>query len=147
MSRNIQKKIKPACSDMDIVNKDYYHLLKVHINNGNKNSIKNSLRFFENVVHYEDTETDIDNCRSAKRREDRVNKLNSYKNEKKSEEKEKLEKNMWELKQFYNQSQLDMIHSYLVHSEWQYFVQRYSNMHDKNDENDDYYHFEEQKSE
>eukprot|EP01084_Bolivina_argentea_P073751 133823_1 len=41
--------------DMDAVNSDYYHILNAHINNGTENTIKNTLQFFENVVHYNDT--------------------------------------------------------------------------------------------
>eukprot|EP01084_Bolivina_argentea_P306597 529821_1 len=31
--------------NMNQINDDYYHLLKVHINNGNKNTVKNVFRF------------------------------------------------------------------------------------------------------
>eukprot|EP01084_Bolivina_argentea_P071286 129629_1 len=104
--------------DMNVIDEDYYHILKIHINDGNKESIKNAFRFFERIVHYEDSGSEIEECRSVKRRNHRSNDINK-KTETIDEKKNDCdEKNIWKLKQYYNQSQLDMIHSYLVHSNW-----------------------------
>eukprot|EP01084_Bolivina_argentea_P108562 194021_1 len=118
--------------DINIINKDYYHILNTHINHGDKNTIKNALRFFENVVHYEDSPDEIIKCRSVKRRDDRNQQLNAEHKTRDSENDNENNKNIWELKEHYKQSQLDVIHSYLVHSKWQYFVQRYSTKHELN---------------
>eukprot|EP01084_Bolivina_argentea_P218987 371504_1 len=128
--------------DMNAINKDYHHILKLHINHGNKITIKNSLRFFQRVVHYEDTYSDdVDECRSCKRRQQRVNALNSTENKREiADEKKDIspynseDKNIGLLNQSYMETQLDIIHSYLVHSDWKLFVQRFSNKHDNDDE-------------
>eukprot|EP01084_Bolivina_argentea_P112047 199855_1 len=129
--------------EMNNVNKDYYHILKVHINEGDKDSIQNCFRFFEKVVHSEDTATEILECRSVKRREERVDQLNTD-DIRTDEKKQEQETDIWKLKQKYNQNQLDIIHSYLAHSDWQYFIQRYANQHNSNE--DDNYDFKEHKS-
>eukprot|EP01084_Bolivina_argentea_P136974 241244_1 len=127
--------------DLHVIDKDYYHISKSHINNGNKTSIKNALRFFECVVHYDDAKTEIDECRSCKRREQRVNVLNSFNPNTVKEDATGISiannsenKNIWSLKQRYSQNQLDTIHAFLVHSNWKYFIQRYSNQHDEDDQ-------------
>eukprot|EP01084_Bolivina_argentea_P079755 144595_1 len=115
-------------ANMNQVNDDYYHLLKTHINNGSKNSIKNVFRFFHRIVHYEDTGSEIEECRSNNRRESRINELNvSKNNEKTTENAFDEEPNIWQLKQYYHQSQLDIIHYHLVHSNWKLYIQRFSN--------------------
>eukprot|EP01084_Bolivina_argentea_P135574 238875_1 len=55
--------------------------------------------------------------------------------------------NVWSLKQYYNQSQLDTIHSYLVHTPWKSFLK--SQMHqnaDKKSENTETYERQDQHS-
>eukprot|EP01084_Bolivina_argentea_P049110 90376_1 len=44
--------------DIDSIDNDYYHILKVHIHTGDAITIKNAFRFFVLVVHYEDTESE-----------------------------------------------------------------------------------------
>eukprot|EP01083_Nonionella_stella_P174023 602122_1 len=117
------------------IDKDYYHILKTHVYQGTKETIKNAFRFFEVVVHYEDTHQQIEECRACKRRQDRISRdhdhqmydangeiqmKNRVRNTNHCDDKE-----LWSLQQYYIQSQLDKIHSYLVHSNWKYFVQRY----------------------
>eukprot|EP01084_Bolivina_argentea_P180722 312218_1 len=41
------------------------------------------------------------------------------------------EKDVWQLQQFYYQSQLDTIHYHLVHTKWELYIQRFSNQHDE----------------
>eukprot|EP01084_Bolivina_argentea_P265257 449545_1 len=123
--------------DINAVDKDYYHILRIHINSGDKNIIKNTFRFFQSVVHMEDLETDIIACRSVKRRTDRMNEIKSTtQNDYNSAERSK---NMYELKQYYIQTQLDMIHTYLVHSNWKQIVKRYAIV--QYDEKQDEYDF------
>eukprot|EP01084_Bolivina_argentea_P288252 494728_1 len=134
--------------NMNEIDHDYYHILQVHINNGNKTTIKNTFRFFPHVVHFEDSDEQTKQCRSAKRSKERINELKSQnKEEKKTENdvyniKSKEQKNIWELKEYYNQSQLDMIHSFLVHSNWQFYVERHSDITDHN--NDELKHNEQE---
>eukprot|EP01083_Nonionella_stella_P048728 130103_1 len=49
------------------------------------------------------------------------------------------DKDIWSSIQYYTQRQLDMIHSFLVHSNWGYFLKRYvkSNDPDEEEEIDD----------
>eukprot|EP01084_Bolivina_argentea_P011145 20824_1 len=44
------------------------------------------------------------------------------------------EPNIWQLKQYYYQSQLDTIHYHLVHSKWELYIQRFSNKHSEDDD-------------
>eukprot|EP01084_Bolivina_argentea_P002881 5357_1 len=123
--------------DFDIICQDWHHILKTHVNNGTKESIKNTFLFFSKSVHYEDTPTQTAECRSIKRREERINKIN-VNDDTKYDEKENHydDKNLWKLKQYHIQSQLDMAHSYLVHSNYKLFIQRYVSQHA--DDNIDY---------
>eukprot|EP01084_Bolivina_argentea_P251527 421873_1 len=136
--------------DIDTIDKDYHHILNSHINAGNKTTIKNALRFFKEVVHYEDLQSEIEQCRSAKRNQSRILRLNSESDHKQhnidlqNSEINSSNKNIWQLKQYYIQSQLDIMHSYLVHSNWEYFVKRYmdkcehkNNEAKTNDDSDD----------
>eukprot|EP01084_Bolivina_argentea_P169158 293269_1 len=110
--------------DMKNVNLDYYHILNIHINNGNKETIRNCFRFFEKLVHSEDTQTQILECPSVNRRQERINHFNNNREEKTNIRNINNEIDIWKLKQKYNQSQLDIIHSYLCHSDWKYFIER-----------------------
>eukprot|EP01084_Bolivina_argentea_P050092 92104_1 len=115
---------------MDDIFQDYHHILKTHINNGNKNTIKNTFEYFKTVVHYDDLPSEVEECASCKRRENRTKTLNSLStNDSKNDSyhlNNSANKRIWELKQFYNQTQMDIIHTHLVHSNWKYFVQRYT---------------------
>eukprot|EP01083_Nonionella_stella_P238569 835889_1 len=120
--------------DMNTIVKDYQHILNIHIKQGNKTSIENVFRFFGYVIHYEDSSSDASECRSLKRRENRVcvsTAVDQYHTTKDDN------KDIWRLKQYYNQSQLDIIHSYLVHSNWQRAVQRYTKTHSASNDTDD----------
>eukprot|EP01083_Nonionella_stella_P285219 970870_1 len=122
--------------DMDAIDKDYHHILNAHVHNGDKNSIKNVFRFFQHVVHYQDTDSNVEalQCRSVKRRREAATS-----NDKQTQEQGpgKTSKDIWMLQQYYNQHQLDVIHSYLVHSNWKYFVQRYGTNNAAEDGNTD----------
>eukprot|EP01084_Bolivina_argentea_P008991 16828_1 len=131
--------------NMDEIEKCYHHILKSHINCENKEIIKSTFKFFGRVVHYEDTGSEIDNCNSFNRRQQRVNEINSNKIEDAKEEKYSgddhncANKQIWNLKQYYSQSQLDIMHTFLVHSNWKKFVQRFADQRDKpNDDEIEY---------
>eukprot|EP01083_Nonionella_stella_P205315 747771_1 len=106
-------------TDIEQIIQDYHHILKVHINTENKELIQNVFRFFECVVHNEDDGTVNEQCRSEKRRMCDSNDLDSG-------------DDIWVLKQYYIQNQLDGIHSHLVHSNWKRVLQRLSKK-DKNE--------------
>eukprot|EP01084_Bolivina_argentea_P218982 371489_1 len=121
--------------DMSTIDEDYHHILKAHINFGNKITIENTFRFFQRIVHYEDVDGSAESCKSCNRREQRISSLNKTEEEKKTMVDNVSEDtaDIWLLKMNYIQTQLDIIHSYLVHSSWKLFVQRYANQHDKDD--------------
>eukprot|EP01083_Nonionella_stella_P286660 975609_1 len=116
--------------DMEGITKDYHHILKVHTREGGKTCIENCFRFFKYAVHFEDKRTEIDECRSTKRNEQRIHRLHTESNQDQKDDaliiNEEADIDIWRLKQHYIQSQLDIIHSYLVHSNWERFVQKYS---------------------
>eukprot|EP01083_Nonionella_stella_P012267 34798_1 len=97
--------------NINAVDRDYHHILKTHIHNGNKHNITNVFRFFGSVIHYRDTHKVIAKCRSVQRKADRANEAHVFDGKEVTKD-----KNIWTLKQYYNQTQLDIIHSYLVHS-------------------------------
>eukprot|EP01083_Nonionella_stella_P091309 255283_1 len=119
-------------SDIDIeqITKDYHHILEVHIHEGDKTCIENCFRYFEYAVHFEDEPTEIEQCRSAKRNEERMHRFNTNDHDLKGDRvvskdvKEHKDIDIWKLRQHYVQSQLGTIHSYLVHSKWKDFVRQ-----------------------
>eukprot|EP01084_Bolivina_argentea_P253461 425742_1 len=111
-----------------MIDKDYHHILKFHVNNGNKITIENVFRFFGKVVHYNDTPTEKKECRSIKRREKRANFV-PLKDDEKDEQ--NTHKDMWSLRQYYMQTTMDVIHSYLVHSDYKGFIERYANQNEE----------------
>eukprot|EP01084_Bolivina_argentea_P058044 105984_1 len=116
-------------TNSNIIDSDYHHVLNFHINYGNKQTIENTFRFFNIAVHYEDQENETENCRSFKRRQQRTNKMNAseeYRQQPLHKTKKFEDKKIWNLQQYYLQSQLDVIHSYLVHSNWHRMVQLHS---------------------
>eukprot|EP01084_Bolivina_argentea_P276244 471332_1 len=118
-------------SNLNNIDYDYHHILHSHINDGNKNSIKNVFRFYNNCIHFSDTESTIEKCTSIQREQKRTEKRNSEgKNDSDSKESQQEntieDKDMWTLKQIYYQAQLDVIHSYLVHSNWKNMVQQHT---------------------
>eukprot|EP01084_Bolivina_argentea_P293825 505442_1 len=109
-------------TDLNIneIDRDYHHILKSH---SNKISIQNMFEFFGIAVHYNDIQTDLEErCASLKRAKQRWTHHNT------EEIKDNVQsKNISELKKCYIKNKLDTIHSYLVHSETQRFIQKYSN--------------------
>eukprot|EP01084_Bolivina_argentea_P273966 466805_1 len=141
---------KTFLSDFD--DKHWHHILKYHINNGNKTSIKDTFRFYKQVVHYEDLPSQVKQCLSAKRKQQRRNEIGSNvkqiheKNENNIQNRNKSEnKNVWNLNQYYIQSELDNIHCYLSHANWEYFVQRHTNQQITETSDDIKYEQEERK--
>ena len=82
-------------------------------------------------MHYDDAPSYIQDCPSVKRRQERASRSSLA--EKKSNHDEEKEiksnhieaKDVWKLNQIYIESQLDVIHGYLVHSKWKDRVNRY----------------------
>ena len=109
-------------TEMDIIDLDYHHILRLHINNGNRRTIQNVFEFFGTALHYDDKASQIPHCRSLIRRK-------TIKEEVKEASKENISNhtitNKWKMKQYYVQNQLDIYHSYLVHSDWEQFVTPY----------------------
>ena len=122
-------KFGECLSDLDARNVQelYQHVLDIHINNGNEQSIKNTFQFFANIVHCQGKAVD---CKSCQRIETRVNRSitpdkNTMKHENILSSSYHQNKDIFNLKESYKQSQLDIIHQYLVHSDWQKAVQTY----------------------
>eukprot|EP01084_Bolivina_argentea_P171387 296937_1 len=132
---------------MAVIEKDYYHILRSHIHNGNKSSIENVFKFFNTTVHYDEPPSEKQKCKSIKRIDRNKEIIMNHDEKEKPQESNKNNmisenKDMWSLKQFYIQRKLDSIHSYLVHSDWKEMVQHYTNQYNEEDE----YIFDEQKS-
>eukprot|EP01084_Bolivina_argentea_P093452 168067_1 len=147
--KNIEKFLTPKAQaiqygtflsdlDMEQIDSDYYHILISHIYNGDETTIKNAFAFFGTVVHFDDTPDEKEECRSKERREQRRDRNRNAINcsdEQKDENKNMNnapDKNIWKLKNIYNQNQLDTIHHYLVHSEWRRLVPQYANQYGEN---------------
>eukprot|EP01084_Bolivina_argentea_P160844 280063_1 len=126
--------------NLKTIDKDYHHILHSHINKGNKITIENVFRFFTKVVHYEDSDQEIKECKVFNRREQTIKWFNAQ-NNLSAELKDyinnnsKEDKNIWSLKQYYVQTTMDIIHSYLVHCDWKGFIRRY--LHTDIDINDE----------
>eukprot|EP01083_Nonionella_stella_P048126 128874_1 len=118
--------------DIKSVQKDYYHVLLSHIHSDNQELIKNCFTFFGKTVHYDDTASESKNCKSCQRRVLRAQRrLVKDVNSSADDTKEQTSKDVidilrntdrWTLNQNYAQSQLDIIHSYLVHFDWKTFI-------------------------
>eukprot|EP01083_Nonionella_stella_P225979 802966_1 len=109
------------------IDNDYHHILELHIKNGDKTTMENVFRFFDCVLHYNDSSASKQ-CPSITRMEE-SEKLHSNwiaKDDNKEETHKIREiKDIWEANQYYIQNQLDMIHSFLGHSGWKCFMDRY----------------------
>eukprot|EP01083_Nonionella_stella_P011368 32312_1 len=135
--------------DLDVVYKDYHHILDIHINHGTKETVKNVFRFFNMVVHYDES-TISTQCRSITRKTDRLKSLNDHDtNHTKHQMKHTDDpKDIWELKHHYAQSQLDIIHCHLVHSDLQRELKRFGERYKQHyDDDEKYKDIDEHKSE
>eukprot|EP01083_Nonionella_stella_P091314 255288_1 len=101
--------------DMDVITKDYHHILKVHVREGDKACIENCFRYFAYAVHFEDKSTETKECRSVKRNQVRTDHLTTEQPKTDPSKKGNNHIDIWTSRQHYVQSQLDIIHSYLVH--------------------------------
>eukprot|EP01084_Bolivina_argentea_P094409 169717_1 len=125
------------------IDRDYHHILKVHIEYGNESNVRNTFEFFKTVVHFKDPI--IKQCKSLQRREERCYEMNLANTDINRKEVSKMEniniqsgdKTIWKLEKYYIHSQLDIIHSYLVHSDWHRVCQKLSNIDEKTDEKDE----------
>eukprot|EP01083_Nonionella_stella_P193501 714621_1 len=119
---------------IDEIDKHYHHIITSHINNGDADTIKNTFKFFNLAVHYEDG--DISKCISIKRRHARSRRgqMTRQTTENSQQNKKQYENISIALLQnhrnTYNQTQLDIYHSYLVHSDWKEALKRYINQVD-----------------
>eukprot|EP01084_Bolivina_argentea_P054193 99408_1 len=120
---------------IEMVNNDYYHILKCHIKQGNKITIENTFNFFA-LIHFDDSSYQISNCRSLTRKSQRSFNLNNTHKEENKDAFNDMDnmndqqvKDMFSIKQYYIQGQLDMIHSYLCHNDKKTFVQLYQNQY------------------
>eukprot|EP01083_Nonionella_stella_P016096 45010_1 len=110
--------------DMNGIESDYHHILRVHIHKGDKSSVINIFKFFNTIVHWEDVDSmKNDACRSFKRRNQRFHDMNEPNSTDRvmTDHSDKFVlkyDDKWHLDQYYIQSQLDVIHSHLVHSDW-----------------------------
>eukprot|EP01083_Nonionella_stella_P149649 475630_1 len=118
-------------SSLDItqIDKDYDHIWRIHINQGNRVTIQNVFRFFALTLHFCDGHNEHVNCRSAKRTQKRINALEvHHSSDRIDEEKEQLleleelKKDVWGLDQYYLQSELDKMHTFLVHTDWEEYI-------------------------
>eukprot|EP01083_Nonionella_stella_P147354 464795_1 len=157
--RNIKAILKPIAQkeqfgqflsdlDLEIVHKDYHHILDVHINHGNKESVKNVFRFFNLVVHYDESSQGAQ-CRSINRKSDRLKSENGHdgRHTKHHLKHSDDPKEIWELKHHYAQSHLDIIHCHLVHSNLQRELKRFGERYAPHEEDDERYEDEEYKLE
>eukprot|EP01083_Nonionella_stella_P029186 80430_1 len=115
------------------IDRDYHHVFELHIKNGNKTTMENAFRFFERVLHFDDLSQQ---CKSMNRMAE-TEKLclneNAYEDCEDGDDDDNKEnvdkvmdvKDLWASNQYYIQNQLDVIHSFLAHSDWQCFFDRY----------------------
>eukprot|EP01084_Bolivina_argentea_P201795 344884_1 len=98
---------------MDIIEKDYQHVLRTHINVLDNHTLfrQNAFKFFREVVHYGDDELTIKKLGCTV---DRTTQMLSQVN---SNQKTSDDKDVWKKQQKYIQRQLDICHSYLVHND------------------------------
>eukprot|EP01083_Nonionella_stella_P005178 15024_1 len=124
--------------DVDRIDKDYHHIERVHINKGNPVTIENVFRFFELSLHFCDGESELVHCKSVKRAQARMSTLGQHvieeEKEQKMEEKEmsdpkRNEKDIWSLGQYYMQSELDKMHTFLVHTDWEEYLKANKHKH------------------
>eukprot|EP01084_Bolivina_argentea_P083383 150967_1 len=124
--------ISQIAAAANIIDTDFQHIWKCHINEGTAVTIENVLRFFQSVIHYEDIDSLIMNCKSVDRLKERIH----LSEEKSSDIQAKIisvidninnkeDKHIWFLKQYYIQTQMDIIHSYLAHTDWKYLVNQH----------------------
>eukprot|EP01084_Bolivina_argentea_P169602 293997_1 len=128
--------------DINILDKHYYHILNCHINHGNQTSVKNAFIFFQNVIKCDQIKINDNNskqntCISWNRREQRVAELHAQKRKDENDAQNSVNKsqktNIWSLKQYYTQMQLDTMHCYLSHSNWTVSAKQYAKSTDENE--------------
>eukprot|EP01084_Bolivina_argentea_P114242 203433_1 len=125
---------------------DYHHILQSHIKSGNKTIVEHCFRFFGKVVHYEDVPSKVEKCveesklaedcksiSRIKQRQQILHLANDIDPHNKTNTSIEEDNNIWSAQQYYIQKELDIIHAYLVHSNWELFFNRYSKKSDKKD--------------
>eukprot|EP01084_Bolivina_argentea_P172191 298288_1 len=120
--------------DINLVDQDYHHVLKEHIDNGTETTIEHLFRFFAELTHYEDLPAVAENCKKTylERRKQRTNLHHKSIEEQIRYNTNEIDcVNIALLKQYYFINQLDVIHHYFAHTDWKRFAK-------KQYENDDY---------
>eukprot|EP01084_Bolivina_argentea_P201800 344891_1 len=108
--------------NIDDIERDYHHILQIHICNNNATYAQNTYKFFGKVIHYDDAPSEIEKCLSFHRRETRTKQMRLQNKDTENNVNFNqsmatlVDENTWTLEQHYIQSQLDVIHSSLVHS-------------------------------
>ena len=106
--------------DMERTESDYDHVLKIHIIDAAKmNIVQSTFSFFQKAVNCEKLKDKCASCQRKKEREDDSEQTDVFGNIIKS-----VDKNLWTFKQIHNQSELDKIHSHLVHLDWKSFIHK-----------------------
>ena len=82
-------------------------------------------RFFQSCIHFDDKQSEIKDCKTRKRRDD-------YRSRKEVDDMKYTdiddinnESNLWILREKITQYELDQMHSYLAHPNWDIYKQRY----------------------
>eukprot|EP01084_Bolivina_argentea_P023070 42958_1 len=103
-------------SDMTIIDNDYHHIYKNHIEHGSKTTNENVFRFFQYLIHRCETTSQMKHCRSQLKQRFNKIKLSGAKEQDPLENQRK--KNVATLKHNYQRNKLEEIHEFLVHSDW-----------------------------
>eukprot|EP01084_Bolivina_argentea_P177027 306218_1 len=136
--KDVMKSLKKkACFDdfladinMDDVEYDWQHILDFHVSaqHGDPITIENIFRFFDKVIHYEDTPTEKEKCISKINHQKRIQTNTEKRIQFNSGDKNhnfEDDKKLFEIKQDYMQHMLDKIHCFLAHSDFQQYLNRY----------------------
>eukprot|EP01084_Bolivina_argentea_P112402 200465_1 len=101
---------------MTIIDNDYHHIYKNHIENGSKTTNENVFRFFQYLIHRCETTSQMKHCRSQLKQRFNKIKLSGEKEQDPIEGQPK--QNVATLKHNYQRNKLEEIHEFLVHSDW-----------------------------
>eukprot|EP01083_Nonionella_stella_P132172 401754_1 len=117
---------------MEDIDKHYFHIVQWHVMNGNRHTIENTFKLFNKAIHYEDTDNQISECMSVRRRDTRHEQMARHNVEDRSILDPSIRRRgsigqLYEENLIYNQTLLDTCHSYFVHADWKEVYQRQIN--------------------
>eukprot|EP01084_Bolivina_argentea_P200792 343312_1 len=124
--------------NMEELNNDYIHILHYHIHDGSRQTVESTFKFFHNLIHSEDSIDEIELCPCIKRRNQRNIDL-TCQSKTSSNHQHSTHTKFIELQNYHIQAKLDLIHSYLVHSDYNLFIKRYKNDDTENEADDTKY--------